>query len=211
MANTYASTFDPVDVTDEKDKFGNPIDAISVSSDALDIEDDLEYLSQFELVSPQEKPQTAYQSNPAQDTLPEDDLEYLSQFEEVTPSKEPTSTVLLEDDLEYLSQFEEITPTTLPYDDVLAESTPAEAVGEDLVQSLLPRGVKAFSYKEADVYTDARLYSVVEDYMLDRYGIQAVEGFTKEEVVNKFFNNRRGVAEAGNLVRVLSEADYINV
>ena len=209
MANTYASTFDPVDVTDEKDKFGNPIDAISVSSDALDIEDDLEYLSQFELVSPQEEPQTAYQSKPAQDTLPEDDLEYLSQFEEVTPSKEPTSTVLLEDDLEYLSQFEEITPTTLPYDDVLAESTPAEAVGEDLVQSLLPRGVKAFSYKEADVYTDARLYSVVEDYMLDRYGIQAVEGFTKEEVVNKFFNNRRGVAEAGNLVRVLSEADYM--
>ena len=66
------------------------------------------------------------------------------------------------------------------------------------------------SYSPDDLAKRDDTYKVIETYMLDRYGIQAVEGRSKEDVVEKFLNNRRGVAMSGNSVRVVTEFDYIN-
>ena len=74
-----------------------------------------------------------------------------------------------------------------------------------LVQSLLP---EAGTYSQNDMVNDS-IYPIIEDYMLDRYGTQSVEGRSREDVVDMYLNNRRGVS-VGNTVRGLSEMDYIN-
>ena len=66
------------------------------------------------------------------------------------------------------------------------------------------------SYSPDDLAKRDDTYRVIETYMLDRYGIQAVEGRSKEDVVEKFLNNRRNVAMSGNSVSVVTEFDYIN-
>jgi len=72
-------------------------------------------------------------------------------------------------------------------------------------QGLLP---EAGTYSQDDMVGDS-IYPIIEDYMLDRYGTQSVEGKSKEDVVDMYLNNRRGVS-VGNTVRGLSEMDYIN-
>lgn len=73
-------------------------------------------------------------------------------------------------------------------------------------QTTLP---KAGSYTQDDMVEDDQMYSIIERYMSDRYGPLSIEGDDRTTVVDKFLNNRRGVA-AGNSVRALSEIDYIN-
>ena len=73
------------------------------------------------------------------------------------------------------------------------------------VQGLLP---EAGTYSQNDMVNDS-IYPIIEDYMLDRYGTQSVEGRSREDVVDMYLNNRRGVS-VGNTVRGLSEMDYIN-
>lgn len=65
------------------------------------------------------------------------------------------------------------------------------------------------SYTPNDLSKNDEMYSIIETYMKDRYGIQALEGESREDVVERFLNNRRGVAMSGNSVRVVSEMDYI--
>ncbi len=72
-------------------------------------------------------------------------------------------------------------------------------------QGLLP---EAGTYSQDDMVGDS-IYPIIEDYMLDRYGTQSVQGKSKEDVVDMYLNNRRGVS-VGNTVRGLSEMDYIN-
>ena len=72
-------------------------------------------------------------------------------------------------------------------------------------QGLLP---EAGTYSQDDMVGDS-IYPIIEDYMLDRYGTQSVQGRSKEDVVDMYLNNRRGVS-VGNTVRGLSEMDYIN-
>jgi len=67
-------------------------------------------------------------------------------------------------------------------------------------QGLLP---EAGTYSQDDMVGDS-IYPIIEDYMLDRYGTQSVQGRSKEDVVDMYLNNRRGVS-VGYTVRGLSE------
>ena len=86
------------------------------------------------------------------------------------------------------------------YDEFLVEEPKVETTVD------LP---EAGSYSQDDIAENDALYSIVESYMLDRYGPQKVEDEDRESVVDMFLNNRRGVS-AGNTVRGLDEMDYIN-
>jgi len=65
------------------------------------------------------------------------------------------------------------------------------------------------TYTQDDMVEDDNMYNIIEDYMLDRYGIQAVENKDRRTVVDDFLDNRRGVS-GGNTIRGLTEIDYIN-
>lgn len=73
-------------------------------------------------------------------------------------------------------------------------------------QSALP---EPGTYTENDMVEDDRMFNIINNYMLDRYGPQSVEGLSREKIVDDFLDNRRGVS-AGNSVRGLSEMDYLN-
>ena len=65
------------------------------------------------------------------------------------------------------------------------------------------------SYTQDDLVSNDSLYNPVRDFMVLRYGNQAVDGLERSEVVDRFLNNRRGVS-SGNSVRGLSELDFLN-
>jgi hypothetical protein len=73
--------------------------------------------------------------------------------------------------------------------------------------SLLPVGVVPDSYSEDDLVDD-KYYPHILAAMKDRYGIQAIEGESREDVVAKWLNNRTGVYLT-NSTRVLSETAYM--
>lgn len=63
------------------------------------------------------------------------------------------------------------------------------------------------TYSQDDMSENDDIYKIIREYMFDRFGLQAVRNKSREEVVDKFLNNRRGVA-AGNTVRGLNEFDF---
>jgi hypothetical protein len=73
-------------------------------------------------------------------------------------------------------------------------------------QSILP---EPGTYTQDDMVEDDNMYSIIENFMYDRYGKDEFINNSREQVVDKFLNNRRGVS-AGNTVRGLNEWDYIN-
>lgn len=68
---------------------------------------------------------------------------------------------------------------------------------------------KAGSYTQDDIVENDKMFSVVESFMEDRYGLQSIRNKTRTSIVDSFLNNRRGVS-AGNSIRSLSEMDYLN-
>lgn len=85
------------------------------------------------------------------------------------------------------------------------DTTMEPATGEPT--SFVPSGFTAGEYSENTMVEDG-LYQPIEEYMNLRYGIQATEGKSREDVVNKFLNNRRANA-MGNSISALSEADFL--
>ena len=77
---------------------------------------------------------------------------------------------------------------------------------DPIVQTELP---EPGTYSESDLVENDVAYNIIEQHMLDRFGIQAVENKSREDVVNTYINNRRGVA-GGNTVRGLKEMDFLN-
>ena len=65
------------------------------------------------------------------------------------------------------------------------------------------------TYTENEMVEDDRMFTIINNYMLDRYGLQSVDNKSREKIVDDFLDNRRGVS-AGNTVRGLSEMDYLN-
>jgi hypothetical protein len=93
---------------------------------------------------------------------------------------------------------------------VVEEATSYRFVPDETVNaydSLLPVGVVPDSYSEDDLVGDT-YYPHILAGMKDRYGIQAVEGKSREEVVDRWLNNRTGVYLT-NSTRVLSETAYM--
>ena len=68
---------------------------------------------------------------------------------------------------------------------------------------------EAGTYSENDMSEDDNMFSVVEAYMIDRYGKRYVERQSKDNLVDAFLNNRRGVS-GGNSVRNLEETRFLN-
>jgi len=85
--------------------------------------------------------------------------------------------------------------------------TTEETASEEAPTSFVPSGFTAGEYSENTMVEDG-LYQPIEEYMNLRFGIQATEGKTREEVVNKYLNSRRGNA-MGNSIDALSEADFL--
>ncbi len=65
------------------------------------------------------------------------------------------------------------------------------------------------TYSENDMVESNSSFSIIENYMIDRYGLQSIEGQSRAKIVDDYLDNRRGVA-GGNTVRGLSEMDYLN-
>ncbi len=65
------------------------------------------------------------------------------------------------------------------------------------------------TYSENDMVESDSSFSIIENYMIDRYGLQSIEGESRAKIVDDYLDNRRGVA-GGNTVRGLSEMDYLN-
>ena len=65
------------------------------------------------------------------------------------------------------------------------------------------------TYSENDIVESDSAFSIAENYMIDRYGLQSIEGQSRAKIVDDYLDNRRGVA-GGNTVRGLSEMDYLN-
>ena len=72
----------------------------------------------------------------------------------------------------------------------------------------LPAGVEAFTYSQDDMSERDELFNPINDFVKSRYGIQAVENKSREDIVDTFLNNRRGVS-AGNSVRAIAEVDWL--
>ena len=72
----------------------------------------------------------------------------------------------------------------------------------------LPQDVEAFTYSQDDISERPELYNPIYEFVEDRYGLQAVEGKSREDIVDTFLNNRRGNA-SGNSIRAISEVDYL--
>jgi len=89
--------------------------------------------------------------------------------------------------------------------DIFAEQNPPVVLEPVNIKGGLPR----YTYTENDLSENEAFFDITKKYMLDRYGIQAVENKSREEIVSDFLNNRRGVV-SGNSARSLAEADWIN-
>lgn len=72
----------------------------------------------------------------------------------------------------------------------------------------LPQGVKAFTYSQDDMSERDELFNPINDFVKARYGIQAIENRSREEIVDTFLNNRRGVS-AGNSIKAIAEVDWL--
>ena len=79
-------------------------------------------------------------------------------------------------------------------------------LGQQPTTSMLP---EPGTYTQDDMVENDNMYSIIEGFMYDRYGPDVFIGNSRAKVVDKFLNNRRGVA-VGNTVRGLNEWDYIN-
>ena len=77
---------------------------------------------------------------------------------------------------------------------------------EEEVSDPLP---EAGTYTENDIVENDKMFFTVENYMLNRYGLQAIEGRSRSKIVDDFLDERRGVA-AGNTVRGLANVDFLN-
>lgn len=148
-----------------------------------------------------------------------------SMFPEVSPEELPVEPTV-QDDLSFDSMFPEI-PEIDPVVDAKADDT-LSALGKSMAQEkasagvtadldyeeysqiMLPEGVESGSYSPDDLAGDAKLFGVIETYMVNRMGSRAVKNLDKQELVDMFLQSRRNVAMAGNMWSVGTEVDYIS-
>lgn len=67
--------------------------------------------------------------------------------------------------------------------------------------------LKEGEYTQNDLYRNDEAFNKVFKYMEARYGLATLEGKSREEIVDRFLNNRRGTT-SGNSARVLSELTW---
>ena len=170
-------TFKPVNVAEEKDELGRPINRVEEGVSALS-------------VAPVPQAEALAQPEPTS---------------EPTVAQEPAPSLRFVPDAEDAPVLSRFVPD--------AEAAPSSAfrfVPDETVNtydSLLPVGVVPDSYSQDDLVDDM-YYPHILAGMKDRYGIQAIEGKSREDVVKRWLNNRIGVYTT-NSARVLTETAYM--
>ena len=198
---SFLDTFKPVNVAAEKDELGNVVDNVAESVKALPV------------ATPAAAPVTESVEEPVVEEAPS----FLSGF---TPIEEPVSIeeAIAEDKKSDPGFFNETgMQMTASLNKARANyevkkqkvDTDFEELHAAYVKTLLPEGTKPGSYSENDIVEDDKMFGVVEEYMSTRYGLQAVEGLSREKLVGNFLDARRG-AYLGNSIRVLTDYDYLN-
>ena len=208
---SFSDTFSPVNVAADRDELGREKDYITegvnnlsttpvqVPAPAAEAEAEAPVMEE-EAVAPSfsdqfiETPTAPFSSQFTSETgqsLGGDPLDSVkAQF--------PSWPNLTEEEGERFSQLAEDAYDQKEYDDNRAEF-------KSLVSSSLEPG----SYSPDDIEENDELYQVAYDFVEDRYGLQAVEGESRKDIVEKFLFNRRSVAISGNSVRVLNETEHV--
>lgn len=210
----FSDTFKPIDVSKERDELGRQADAIE------------EGVSDLAVTAPSPMPtEPALEPEPTVEEPTEEPVSSLSKFVLVedtdtqtvgsfVPTRETQPTELVSGFGEsqggikvpeaFQQQFEEFQQDPEAYYEVKRQEQ------ADFIVAMLPEGVEPGSYSPDDLAEDDRLYDIIKTHMDYRFGIQATQGKTKEQIVERFLNNRRGTALAGNAIRVFNETDYID-
>jgi len=92
---------------------------------------------------------------------------------------------------------------------MIMEAEAFEADRKKYVNNLLPEKYDPGTYSENDIVEDDELFAIAKTFMETRYGLQAVEGKSRKELVSKFMDGRRA-NYLGNSISVLSEYDYLS-
>ena len=134
-----------------------------------------------------------------------DDLSFVDEDEEDEEKQES-----LLDKLSIVDKEKEPEPKkTSVLDSLSTVAQEPEPVEEELkIEDIVPKGVIAGEYTPSSMVEDDRLYKPIKEYMDLRYGIQSTEGQSRQKIVDRYINNRRGNM-IGNSVRALSEADFL--
>ena len=202
---SFLDTFKPVNVAAEKDELGNVVDNVAESVKALPV------------ATPTAAPVTEPVEEPVAEPVVEEAPDALSGF---APIEEPVSMeeAIAEDEESDPSFFSETgMQMTAAFGEASAKQekkkqkidTEFEELHAEYVKTLLPDGTEPGAYSENDIVKDDKMFGIVEEYMNTRYGLQAVEGLSREELVGNFLDARRG-EYLGNSIRVLTDFDYLN-
>lgn len=97
--------------------------------------------------------------------------------------------------------------SSITQEQVLEQEVEQEILEDPVIKNPLP--FVPGTYGEDDIVSNDDAFSIVESYMLDRYGIQSVQGLSREKIVDDFLDNRRGVS-GGNTVRGIREMNFLN-
>jgi hypothetical protein len=191
----YTDTFKPVDVTDEKDELGRPID-------------------RFEEVSTLGDTPTPEATPVPKPEVTETPKETPSWFNPTYDEKGQP----LKDSVDV--QTREALPDEQPawfnpaYDEAGQPLSTGEAQSATLEEdtgslwNFLPEGVEAQSYTVDDFYTNDKLMEPIMDHMEHRRGSSWVKKHSKEEVIDAFVQERRSTS-SGNSVRGLADYAYL--
>ena len=207
----FDDSFKPVNVASSRNRFGEEEDKIRDAVDSL--------ASSAPAVSTTapEQPQT-----PTEEPAPVVDSggssAFDGMFEPVVEEEVPTEDF----ESKFVPAVEEDTASVPPsigsFDDMFTADLSApldlsaqskEMPHDEYRRLLLPDTIEAGTYSPNDLAERDDTFEIIKTYMQDRYGLQAIEDQSREDIVEMFLNNRRGVAMSGNSVRVVSEMDYL--
>lgn len=203
MAGLF-DTFKPVNVAEEKDELGRPLDRVGDEVDELG--QDTQPAPVVESVeTPIEAPQQGIpgfvlaNEEPIQEGIPG----FIPADEAVSVAEEDNYPSYYRG---YSQLGEELaaTHTQLQAKRALEEEAKAEYT------HYMMGGIEPGSYSPDDFVTNDELYNAILPYMKDRIGSVQVDKMDREEVVEAYLNKRRFVAMSGNLVSAATEYDYIN-
>ena len=205
MAGNFMDTFKPVNVAAEKDELGNIVDNVAESVKALPV------------AAPASPAVEAPAEPPVAETVTKEPTSALSGFtpieetvsieEAIAADKENDPGFYNETGMQMIASFGEASARQEKKKQKI--DTEFEELHAAYVKTLLPDGTKPGSYSENDIVKDDKMFNIAYDYMDTRYGLQAVEGISREELVSDFLDARRG-EYLGNSIRVLTDYDYLN-
>lgn len=207
-----ADTFKPVNVAEEKDELGRPINRLEEEMDALRATP----VTQAAPVAPEPTPVPEEPVVTEAPVVPE-----AMESEPFRPQFDREGKPLIGDvDSQTMGALSEPMPTPLieavngvEGPDVFRpqfdrEGRPLHTEESGTTWNFLPPGVVAQEYSVDDFYTDETLMKVIMSHMVSRRGADWVESRDKEDVIDAFVQERRSTS-AGNSVRGLSDFAYL--